>query len=461
MRGSRITVLLMALLAVFRGSPVQSESERPNILMILADDLGRELLSMYGGQSNYQTPNLEKLAQEGMLFNTCYATPMCVPTRVELLTGRYSFRNYMAWEAIDRSEWTYPQLLKAVGYKTAMAGKWHPHGQWNLDPVPPIHAGFDEYCSYDSVAMGEQARAGRGNRFWGGTIIRNGESVDLDRYGPDVYSDFLVDFIERNQDGPFLAYYAMTSMHRPFQPTPDHPDAPVPGQPAPSAWMGAQGKTENFAPMLAYADKMVGKMLEKINELGIAENTLVVFAGDNGTDNHAEAKAVRTRYRDEWVAGGKYYPTELGVNVPLLVRWPGRIAAGSICDALVDMTDFLPTFCQVAGAALPEGYSIDGRSLVPALLGQATQSKEIVLTWGNYENNSSKYKDPSNNTDKLVDAARGNRFKLYSDGRLYDVLSDPLEREPIYPGVDSAADGARGRLEASMRQLRDSQPRRW
>lgn len=458
---NRLKVLSLSLLALMRGLFVQSESKPPNILMILADDFGRELLSIYGGQSNYQTPNLEKLAQEGMRFNTCYATPMCVPTRVELLTGRYSFRNYMAWEAIDRSQKTYPQLLKAAGYKTVMAGKWHPHGQWNLDPVPPVHAGFDEYCSYDSVAMGDQARAGRGNRFWGGTIIRNGESVVLDRYGPEVYSDFLVDFIERNRAGPFLAYYAMTSMHRPFQPTPDHPDAPDPGDSAPPGWMGARGKRENFAPMLSYADKMIGKILKKIEELGIAKNTLVVFAGDNGTDNHSEAKPIRTRYRNEWVSGGKYFPTELGVNVPLLVRWTGRIAPGSVSDELVDMTDFLPTFCQLAQVSLPEGYPVDGRSFVPTFLGQPSESKEIVLTWGNYENNSSKYKDPSNNTDKLVDVVRGDRYKLYSDGRLYDVLSDPLEREPIYPGVDSAADAARERLKKLMQQLRDSQPRKW
>ena len=452
------TVFILILFALCSQLPASS---RPNIVLILADDFGRELLSMYGGQSNYDTPNLEALAETGMRFNICYATPMCVPTRVELLTGRYSFRNYTAWEAIDRTQLTYPQLLKSAGYKTAMAGKWHPHGQWDLDPVPPIHAGFDEYCSYDSVAMGIQAKAGNGNRFWGGTIIRNGVEETLDRYGPEVYSDFLVDFIKRNREGPFLAYYAMTSMHRPFQPTPEHSDAPEPGEAAPKEWLGSRGNPEYFEPMLHYADKMVGKLMRTVDELGLAEKTVFIFTGDNGTDNHSEAKPIRTRYMNQLVPGGKYFPTELGVNVPLLVRWPGTVAPGSVCDELVDMTDFLPSFCQLAGIDLPSGYALDGRSLVPLFQGQEAKPKDVLLTWGNYENNSSKYKDPSNNTDKLLDVIRGPRYKLYSDGRFYDALEDPLEKTVINPGLNQEADQARDKLKLALQQIRKSTPRKW
>ncbi len=437
------------------------QAQRPNIVLILADDFGRELLTSYGGQSGYRTPHLDAMAKEGMQFQTCYATPMCVPSRVELLTGRYSFRNYTAWEQINRSQTTFPQLLKAAGYKTAMAGKWHPHGQWDLNPEPPIHAGFDEYCSYDSVSMGIQAKSGEGNRFWGGTIIRNGKEETLDRYGPEVYSDFLIDFITRNKAGPFLAYYAMTTMHRPFQPTPDHPNAPKPGQAAPKEWMGSRGAPENFAPMLHYADEMVGKLMAAIDALGLGENTLIVFTADNGTDNHAEAKTIRTRFLNQLVSGGKYFPTELGVNVPLLIRWPGRVEAGSRRDELVDLTEFLPTFCELARIPVPNDYKIDGRSLVPILQGQPGKPKPFTLTWGNYENNSSKYKDPANHTDKLLDAVRGPRYKLYSDGRLYDLENDFLEESPVEVGDSPESDAARERLVRNLTNLRATEPRLW
>ncbi len=441
--------------------PASGQQDQPNIVLIFADDFGRELLSSYGGQSDYKTPFLDTMAKDGMQFNTCYATPMCVPSRVELLTGRYSFRNYTAWEKIDRSQITFPQLLKAAGYRTAMAGKWHPHGQWDLDPVPPVHAGFDEYCSYDSVHMLDQAKAGEGNRFWGGTIIRNGNEESLNRYGPEVYSDFLVDFIRRNKEGPFFAYYAMTTMHRPFQPTPDHPDAPQSGQAPPKDWMGSRGTPENFEPMLHYADKMVGKVIRAIDELGIADNTVIIFTSDNGTDNHAEAKPIRTQFMNRLVPGGKYFPTELGVNVPLLVRWPSRVKPGSLCEELVDLTDLFPTFSALASASLPTNHAIDGRSLVPILQGQTGKQKASTFTWGNYENNSSKYKDPANNTDKLLDVIRGPRYKLYSDGRLYDLQKDFLEEHPLEKGSSVDAEEARKSLESSLIELRKTQPRRW
>ena len=433
----------------------------PNIVLILADDFGRELLASYGGQSGYDTPHLDRMARAGMQFNVCYSTPMCVPSRVELLTGRYSFRNYTAWEKIDRSQKTFPQLLKTAGYKTAMAGKWHPHGQWDLDPLPPVHAGFEEYCSYDSVAMGVQSKQGEGNRFWGGTIICNGKEEQLDRYGPDVYSDFLVDFMKRNKEGPFLAYYAMTTMHRPFQPTPDHPDAPQSGRAAPKEWMSSMGSPENFVPMLHYADKMVGKLVATIEELGLSENTIIIFTADNGTDNVAEAKTIRSRFMNQEVRGGKYFPIELGVNVPLLVRWPGQVRSGFACNAIVDFTDMLPTLCDIAGVSLPRDHFLDGKSLVPLLFDQTKSHKDYTFTWGNYENNSSKYKDPSHNTHKLLDVIRGDRFKLYSDGRLFDVLEDPLEKNPIEIGADGSADKVRRELKGSLTKLRQSQPGLW
>ncbi len=439
---------------------VADESRRPNVVVILADDLGRELLSSYGGES-YETPTLDRFAQQGMQFNTCYATPMCAPSRVELLTGRYSFRNYTAWEEFDTSQKTVAQLLKDGGYATAMAGKWHPFGHWDKAPLPPRLAGFDEFCSYDSRAMGEQAKRGQGNRYWGGNIVVNGTKKKLDRYGPDVYSDFLTDFIRRHRNEPFFVYYAMTLMHRPFQPTPDSEGAPRQGEAPPDAWLTNKGHPDNFAPMLRYADRTIAKVLAVLDELELADDTLVIVTADNGTDNVSDAKTIRSQFMGETVRGGKYFPTELGANVPFIARWPKRIPAGHTQEGLMDFTDILPTLCALADVDVPANYPLDGRNIAPLLFGEPDGGKPFVYTWGNFENNSSKYKAPASHPDALLDVVRNERWKRYSNGTLYDLSQDFLEKHPVEVGSSPAADSARRALEEAAATLRNSRPRKW
>ena len=164
---------------------------------------------------------------------------------------------------------------------------------------------------------------------------------------------------------------------------------------------------------------------------------------------------------DQEVMGGKYFPIELGVNVPLLVQWPGQVKAGTTCDSIVDFTDIFPTLCDLAGVELPSEYPLDGGRLVPFLHGKSFSHKEYTFTWGNFENNSSKYKDPSHNTDKLLDVIRGPRFKLYSDGRLYDIQNDFLELALIEPGFSKESDQARFDLQASLEKLKQTKPRAW
>ena len=271
----------------------------------------------------------------------------------------------------------------------------------------------------------------------------------------------LIEFMKRNREKPFLAYYCMGLMHRPFQPTPEHPQAPRPGEPAPQAWTERRGQAENFEPMLRYADRLVGKLLDAIKDLGLEQNTLVFFSADNGTDNVIEAKAIRSRFMGQEVQGGKYFPTELGVNVPLLVRWPGRIQPGSVSKALVDFTDVLPSLAEVAGAKLPQDYTLDGRSFIPVLLGRAHAPKEFIYTWGNFEQSSKKYKEPHLHQEQWLHVARDGRWKLYSNGRLFDTRSDFLETKPIPPGAQPEADAARTRLKQHLEILRKTEPRAW
>ena len=441
------------------GSAPADAAERPNIVLIMADDLGRELLSSYGGTS-YRTPNLDGLAREGMRFENCYATPLCTPSRAMILTGRYSFRNYQAWGELPRNQVTFAQLLKDAGYATVFAGKWH-LGGW--DETPPLisTAGFDEHISFDAVKLLADSHEGRGNRYWGGTIIRNGEPVVLEGYGPDAYSDFVVDFMRRHRDGPFLAYYCMTLMHRPFHPTPDHPDAPGPGQRPPEEWLGSRGEADNFEAMLTYADRIVGKLLDTLDELELSERTIVVFTSDNGTDNKGEATTIRSAFAGQLVRGGKYFPTELGANVPLLVRWPGHIAAGATSSSLVDLTDVLPTLCDVGGAELPAKYRFDGRSLRDAFRDARRVHKPFIYTWGNFEHSSRQYKEPARHADDWLHIVRGDRWKLYSDGRMFDVQGDFLETAPVDRSSSPEAHDAGKVLETQLRELRASPPARW
>jgi arylsulfatase A len=462
MKTRRLKVLFLALMALVVGGTVcrGADSAKPNILLVLADDFGRELLRAYGGQKDYQTPRLDRLAREGMRFENCYATPLCSPSRVELLTGRYSFRNYTQWGRLNPGEMTFAQRLREAGYATALAGKWQ-LGGWTNSPPGIVQAGFDEYCTYDEEedqAGGEKQPV---NWYWGGKFIRNGKTSRLDRYGPDVDTDLLVDFMQRHRNRPFLAYYCMTLVHRPFHATPEHPQAPAAGQQPPEAWLRPHGTPEHFPAMVRYADRMVGKLLDALDRLGLADNTLVIFIADNGTDNVREASNVRTPFLGREVRGGKYFPTELGVNVPLLVRWPGRVAGGSTCAALVDFTDVFPTLCETASAGLPAKHLLDGRSLLPLLRGETKTHKSFLYTWGNFEQNSSKYKQPARNTAHLLDVVRDERWKLYSDGRLYDLKQDFLERNVVAPGLVPEADEARGRLERQMKTLRNSSPRLW
>ena len=225
--------------------------------------------------------------------------------------------------------------------------------------------------------------------------------------------------------------------------------------------MGLRGQVENFVPMLGYADRLVGKLLDALKELGLEQNTIVLFTGDNGTDNVIEARNIRSRFLGQEVRGGKYFPTELGVNVPLLVRWPGRVNPGSVSKALVDFTDVLPSFADAAGAKLPPDYALDGRSFVPVLLGRAQAPKEFIYSWGNFEQSSKKYKEPQLHQEQWLHIVRDGRWKLYSDGRLFDTQIDFLEGKPVVPGTQPEADAARTRLKQQLETLRKTQPRAW
>jgi len=402
----------------------------PNIVLILADDLGYECLGANGGKS-YRTPRLDALAAGGMRFEHCYSQPLCTPSRVQLMTGRYNQRNYIRFGLLDPQDTTFGQVFRRAGYATCIAGKWQLGG--GLDA--PHKAGFDEYCLWQLTLRGKNLAS----RYPNPTLEQNGKILnDLGgKYGPDVVCDFVADFIARHKDKPFFVYYPMILPHYPHEPTPDSADwdPKAPGLDVEHK----QGPVRYFADMVAYMDKLVGRVEDALEKNGLRDNTLILFTGDNGTH-----RGIASEVRNGSVIGGKGSMTDAGTHVPLVANWPGTVPSGKVSDDLVDFSDFVPTLCDVCGIEKPTDLSLDGRSFAPQLRGQPGRPREWVYCW--YEREGRR--------DRARQFVRTKRCKLYGDGRFYDVAADPLEQQPLQAGkLDEEASRTRSQLQAVLDRM--------
>jgi arylsulfatase A len=420
-----MTRFLLALLLLPVGAA--QEPARPNVVLILADDFGYECVGANGGQS-YKTPNLDRLAASGVRFERCHVQPLCTPTRVELMTGRYNVRNYVNFGTLPAGETTFAQLLKKAGFATGIVGKW----QLGRDPGLPKHFGFDESCLWQHTRRPPRY-ANPGLEFDGvEKDFKNGE------YGPDLLNAFALDFVARHRAKPFFLYYPMTLTHDPFQPTPDSADwdPTLKGE-------AAKRDAKHFADMVAYMDKLIGKLVAKLEELGLRENTLLLFVGDNGT-----GRGVTSRIRDAAYAGGKGRTTARGSHVPFIASWPAAMKQGRVCSDLVGPVDFLPTLCAAAGAPAPEG--LDGVSFLPQLRGEKGSPREWLYSWYS----------PRQTADLTVkESAFDGTYKLYRDGRFFDVRADLDEGSPLaVASLGGEAAGAARKLQAVLDRFRDARP---
>ena len=277
-------------------------SERPNILLIMADDLGIEGLSCYGSGS-YQTPHLDRLAGEGVRYTHAYSQPLCTPTRVQIMTGKYNHRNWLYFGILDPQERTFGHLLQDAGYETAIAGKWQLQ---SYDPpdypnanrrrgtgMKVADAGFDEWSLFHSWETED-----KGSRYGNPSFERNGDLVGPleNDYGPDTSVEFLLEFMTRERDDPFFAYFAMALPHWPVNPTPDSEEWADPAK--------RLDESDHYFPdMVHYMDKLNGQLTDGLAEAGLAEDTLILFYSDNGTDTK-----VTTQFRGEAIQGGKASP---------------------------------------------------------------------------------------------------------------------------------------------------------
>ncbi len=410
---TRLFTSIICLLSLYG---LQAE-ERPNILLIMADDLGIEGLGCYGGDS-YPTPRLDQLAEEGMRFTHGYSQPLCTPTRVQIMTGKYNHRNWLYFGILDPSERTFGHLMSDAGYRTAIAGKWQLQ---SYDPpdfpgsekrrgtgMKVNEAGFDEYQLFHSWHTED-----KGSRYGHPSYDRNGEiHKDLvDQYGPDASVDFILDFYRRHQDEPSFVYYPMALPHWPVNPTPDSAD-----------WSDPKKRLAEddkyFADMVTYMDKLVGRLVDGLQELGLREKTLVIFYSDNGTD-----KKVTSQFRGQPVKGGKNSVLQTGIRVPLIISQPGTVKPAVVSD-LVDASDFLPTFAELAGIDIPSDWHCDGISFAPVLSGQKG-TRDTAFFWY----------DPRPGWDKEQFRrhifALDHNYKRFSDGRFFAIDGDGFKEQPL------------------------------
>ena len=402
----RLLALTLLSASVLEAASLRAAANRPNLILIMADDFGYECVTSNGGQS-YQTPNLDSLAANGLRFENCHVQPLCTPTRVQLMTGRYNIRNYINFGTLPRTETTFAHLLKKADYATGICGKW----QLGPEIDSPQHFGFDKSCLW------QQTR--RPPRYANADLEYNGIEKDFSNgeYGPELVNNFALEFITENKEKPFFLYYPMILTHNPFQPTPDSPewDPKTDGE-------NKQQSPKHFTDMTAYMDKLVGRIVAKLDELGIRENTLLIFLGDNGTNT-----GITTRFKGADYKGGKGSTAAHGTHVPLIASWPGVIKKGRVCGDLISSTDFLPTICSSAGAAVPA--TVDGVSFLPQLRGEVGTPREWLYTWYS----------PRQKTDLTIrECAFDHHYKLYRDGRFFDIAHDPFEREPINLSTMSA-----------------------
>ena len=410
----KLSLILLIIISILFISCKENSlvKDKPNVILIMADDIGFEALSVNGSLS-YNTPFLDSLASNGINFTKAFSQPLCTPSRVKLMTGKYNYRNYEHFTFLNSNQKTFGNLFKDNGYKTAIVGKWQLNGlQINevekhiaQDNERPYKFGFDEYSLWQLTKLRAE-----GERFANPLIEQNGKVLerDINAYGPDIVSDYAVNFIRENKDQPFFIYYPMLLVHDPFVPTPDSPE-----------WNSLDTRSKSnrkfFKDMVAYMDKIVGKIITELKSQGVYENTLILFIGDNGTSSRLTTNTSQGQIR-----GAKGNTITHGIHVPMIASWPSMINNSRKYSGLINFNDFYATFSDILGVV----DDSDGTSMMDIFIGENIKNREIATI----------YYDPmwSDNVSKYRSVfTQDNRYKLYKDGRFYDIENDVLETSPL------------------------------
>jgi arylsulfatase A-like enzyme len=377
-------------------------SERPNVVVLLADDAGWGDYSCNGNRQ-VATPHIDSLARDGARFERFFVQPVCSPTRAEFLTGRYHPRLgvtgvSLGQERMDAAEKTFADSFKAAGYVTGIFGKWHNGSQW---PYHPLARGFDTFWGYTSGHWGE---------YFDAPLEHNGVMVPTKGYIVDTLTDKALQFIERNQNKPFLCFIPFTTPHSPFSVPPQDWERfkeRTLTQTATVAKDEDPAATRCVLAMLENQDRNVGRVLAKLKALGLERETIVVYFSDNGPNT--------ARWNDG-MKGKKGSTDEGGVRSPLLIRWPPKITPGSKVEAIAAAIDLCPTLLACAQVPRLGDRPLDGRSLTPLLFNETSAvwpMRTLFQTWG-----------------KKV-SVRTDTYRLDQAGNLFDMVADPGQKTPI------------------------------
>jgi len=365
-----------AALTVPRGLAGAEKPRRPNIIFVLADDLGYSELGCYGNTFN-ETPNLDRMATEGMRFTDAYAAaPVCSPYRAALMTGqapaRVGITDYLRPndpKHLSTDHVTIAEALKGAGYATGIIGKWHLTGYANhgATEVPPASHGFDE------TIVSENRGIGGGSYFHPYHFNREiAKRLPGKEYLTDRQNTEAVDFIRRHKGGPFFLYLSHYAVHTRLN---GKPDLVAKYEAKPGAGKGFRARKNNphLAAQLETIDEGVGMIAKTLDDLGLARDTILVFTGDNGGESNVTSNAP--------LRAGKSTLYEGGIREPLLVRRPGTVPAGTVCRTPTSNFDFYPTFCEAAGVRPDPRQHLDGVSILPLLKDPAARLKRDTLCW--------------------------------------------------------------------------------
>lgn len=380
----------------------------PNIIVILADDIGYEVPKFNGGQS-YQTPSLDAMATSGLRFTNCFAMASSSPSRFMLTTGKYNFRNYTNWGVMNPTETTVANILHNAGYTTCVSGKW----QFDGGDASIKSLGYDKYCVWDAFKTGDEEEAEFGTSYKDPSIYQDGgylgtDSVLTGSYGVDVFNQYVTDFIDNNKSNPFFIYYPIPIAHEPF--------SPVPGDPKYAAWVSKRGRSDtSFYPsMVNYMDKAIGDVINKVKADGLESKTVILFVSDNGTPS-----SIVSTYKNRQVTGGMGTPNIYGTHVPMLAYCPGSVTTGT-CSSFIDFTDFLPTIVGLANTQLPAGFVTDGQTFRNQLFKSSFPGRTYLYSYF--------FPHPESTNSLQREYVQDTVYKYYDNGYgFFNIATDPYE----------------------------------